>query len=167
MYIYIISHPKFEGWIKLGRAINPQKRLDSFQTNCPNRSFKLEYFKETEYYFNIETYFNNQIIGNGYEWYKIKVKDAINIINNILDELKVNPDYYCKGDNYKNSSYFKQNRYCRVKYNFIVDGKKFKGFPELSKYTNISSERLRKQFKDQYGYSFEIDGYEITYNKSV
>ena len=39
-YVYIISHPKYEGEYKVGIASNVQRRLKSYQTSDPAREYK-------------------------------------------------------------------------------------------------------------------------------
>lgn len=85
-YIYIIVHPKFEGWIKLGRTVDLKKRLDGYQTGCPFRDYKIVYSKfipNTITVTNIENYFKTTVHNNGFEWFNISVEDAISIIENL------------------------------------------------------------------------------------
>ena len=34
-------HPGFPGWVKVGSAVDPKKRLSSYQTGDPNRSYRM------------------------------------------------------------------------------------------------------------------------------
>lgn len=43
-YMYVISNPAFKGWYKVGRALDLQKRLASYQTSSPFKDYKLEWF---------------------------------------------------------------------------------------------------------------------------
>lgn len=87
LYIYVIIHPKFEGWIKLGRTINLANRLRSYQTNCPNREYSYVYTKFTslENVCKIENYFKTNVYNNGWEWFKIDIKKAIETIEIIIN----------------------------------------------------------------------------------
>lgn len=102
MYIYIITHPKFEGWIKLGRTNNLQNRLNSYQTGCPNREYKIDYFKEVniDQAYSIEKHFNTFIKNNGYEWFNISIEEGINTINTVIENkisyIKFEDRYVCK-----------------------------------------------------------------------
>lgn len=69
MYIYVISNPAFEGWIKIGKANKVDSRLRGYQTYCPGRDFKLEFYIITKYAYLIEGYFKKYISGNGNEWF--------------------------------------------------------------------------------------------------
>jgi hypothetical protein len=42
-FVYIISHPRFMGYLKIGRAFNPESRLAGYQTGCPERAYRLDY----------------------------------------------------------------------------------------------------------------------------
>lgn len=39
-FLYIIAHPRLPG-MKIGRAFNPESRLRSYQTGCPERAYEL------------------------------------------------------------------------------------------------------------------------------
>lgn len=34
-------HPRFAGWIKIGSAVSPAKRLSSYQTGDPERAYRM------------------------------------------------------------------------------------------------------------------------------
>jgi ubiquitin C-terminal hydrolase len=85
-YIYVISHPKFKGWVKIGRAIDVNKRLDSYQTGCPNREYKLEYHILVDDPFLYEYYFSSVKKSNGYEWFNIEIAEAIHTIEDLNNE---------------------------------------------------------------------------------
>ena len=40
-FVYVISHPAFPGYVKIGRAFNPESRLRGYQTGCPERRYRL------------------------------------------------------------------------------------------------------------------------------
>lgn len=73
-HVYIISHPMFAEYFKVGVAKDVKARLNSYQTSDPHRSYKLEFSHETHLYFEIEahvhTHFDNQ-----YEWVKANLED--------------------------------------------------------------------------------------------
>lgn len=86
-YIYIITHPKFEGWVKLGRTNNPTERLRSYQTGCPNREYVMNFVIETkrEYLEYIENYIHSLYRGE-YEWYESTIDEMIRDINYCIDK---------------------------------------------------------------------------------
>ena len=44
-YVYIINNPCWEGWLKVGMAIDAKDRCNSYQTSSPLRDYKLCYSK--------------------------------------------------------------------------------------------------------------------------
>ena len=80
-YVYVISHPNFKGFYKVGIASDWQSRLNSYQTSDPERQYKIEYklltprFRETEKY--IHKSFENK-----HEWVKGDLDAIIEAIKN-------------------------------------------------------------------------------------
>jgi hypothetical protein len=85
--VYIITNPAWKGWIKIGMAIEAEDRLKGYQTSSPLRDFKLKFKK----------YFDNKRIAEQQahslcakkaikrkgEWFKVDLKIAKDIINNM------------------------------------------------------------------------------------
>jgi hypothetical protein len=128
MYIYIITHPLFDEWIKLGRAKDVNKRLDVYQTACPLRDFKLEYYVKTDHPDIIETHFKKTIRTNNHEWFKCSVKNAINEVNKQL--------VLIESEQYRQSFYKKKYVYKkktnRMSFDYIVDGILFTSIIQLT-----------------------------------
>lgn len=40
-FVYVISHPLFTDYVKIGRAFDPDARLRGYQTGCPLRQYAL------------------------------------------------------------------------------------------------------------------------------
>ena len=40
-FVYVITHPAFPGYVKVGRAYDPESRLKGYQTGCPHRAYEL------------------------------------------------------------------------------------------------------------------------------
>lgn len=95
IYLYIITHPKFSGWIKLGRTNNLANRLNTYNTGCPFKEYKYEYYIEIsqQIIYNVEQHFKINIHSNGYEWFEISVENAIKLINKVINE---NISYTCR-----------------------------------------------------------------------
>lgn len=87
-YIYIIIHPLYPDWVKIGRSTNPKRRLDSYQTHNPTRSYKMYFKKYTNKINYIERYFKKNIFPNGHEWFKIKKEKAEKIIIKLIKEIE-------------------------------------------------------------------------------
>lgn len=88
--VYIITNPAWEGWIKVGMAIDANDRCNGYQTSSPMRDYKLQYTKD----FNDRRAAEAQahklcgkkaLQQNG-EWFKINIKDAIKLIESITEE---------------------------------------------------------------------------------
>lgn len=40
-FVYLITNGHFDGWVKVGQSTNPVRRLASYQTSDPTRSYQL------------------------------------------------------------------------------------------------------------------------------
>ena len=80
-YIYIISHPKFKGYYKVGIAKDYKTRLNSYQTSDPDRAYKMEYFYLTPHFRETEKYIHN-LFDNKFEWIKARLEDIKKEIKN-------------------------------------------------------------------------------------
>lgn len=86
-FVYVIGHPSFDGFVKVGRAFNPESRLAGYQTGCPRRAYELHhavYFPdahraEGEMHARLWQY---QAEG---EWFELPVREAINAINQLRE----------------------------------------------------------------------------------
>lgn len=84
-FIYFIINPIFKHWIKIGSTLNLDDRLISYQICDPYRQYKIIYSKFFKNRKHAEIHIHNLFAkqrGNG-EWFKINVKKAIKIINNL------------------------------------------------------------------------------------
>ena len=84
-YVYIISHPKFKGYYKVGIAKDYKTRLNSYQTSDPDRAYKMEYFYLTPHFRETEKYIHN-LFDNKFEWIKGNLKDIVQKIENYKDK---------------------------------------------------------------------------------
>lgn len=73
-FVYIISHPMFPNFYKVGVAKNVKARLNSYQTSDPERSYKLEFAYETHLYYETEAHIH-ELFDNKYEWVKADLED--------------------------------------------------------------------------------------------
>jgi hypothetical protein len=155
MYIYVITHPKFEGWIKLGRAVDVNKRLRTYQTHCPDRDFKLEFSIKTPYYKQIEGYFDYFIKEQKREWFKCSVEFSINKIKEIVEDIE---------NNNINFNYHKRS--LSILYDYIVDDKIFHTIRELSEYVKVDIKTLSVKMSKLLPYR-EINGFKILKQKHI
>ena len=79
-HVYILTHPLFDGWVKIGITSYLTKRLKNYQINDPMRSYEIYFSKWFEDAFRVEKYFKNNVPSNGYEWFEISKEKAKIII---------------------------------------------------------------------------------------
>ena len=80
-YVYIVSHPKYEGEYKVGIAKNWKLRLNSYQTSDPDRQYKIEFKYETPWFRETEQFIHEKF-ENKHEWVKGDLQDIIQKIKN-------------------------------------------------------------------------------------
>ena len=89
-YIYAISNPAWEGWLKLGMAIDPNDRCSSYQTSSPLRDYVLihsRFFKDRRKAESKMHILAEKIAENfNSEWFELSKENAITIIDSIEDE---------------------------------------------------------------------------------
>ena len=86
-HVYIISNPCWDGWIKVGMAVDAEDRCNGYQTSSPFRDYKLcytKYFKDRR---SAEQTAHKELkkISVKYkgEWFKVSTKEAANLIQAI------------------------------------------------------------------------------------
>ena len=86
-FVYILTNPAWEGWLKVGMAIDAEDRRNSYQTSSPLRDYILEYKKFFTNRSEAEQEVHKQLIGKGNifngEWFQVSVKKAKKIIEAI------------------------------------------------------------------------------------
>ena len=83
-YVYIIANPSFDGWLKIGMAIDAEDRCNSYQTSSPHRDYRLLYARRFNDRRKAETKTMNKLKKvvkeyNG-EWFKTDRNTAQQII---------------------------------------------------------------------------------------
>ncbi|MGI9462146.1 MAG: DNA methyltransferase, partial [Alphaproteobacteria bacterium] len=87
-YIYIISHPKYKKWLKVGIAKNPEARLKQYQTADPDRKYKMEKIFQTPHNADIEKMIH-QHYNAPTEWVATgEVDEVFNLIKQFDTEIK-------------------------------------------------------------------------------
>ena len=86
-HVYIINNPCWDGWIKIGMAIDAEDRCNSYQTSSPHRDYTLLYSRRFKDRRKAETktmYKLKKIVKehNG-EWFKIDRHTAQEIIEEL------------------------------------------------------------------------------------
>ena len=89
-YVYAISNPAWEGWIKIGMAMDASDRCNSYQTSSPLRDYKLEVAVPVEDRRKAETMAHkkaNELAEDRQaEWFKLPLHSAINIVRSMENE---------------------------------------------------------------------------------
>ena len=89
--VYIITNPNFDGWVKVGMAIDSQDRLNGYQTSSPFRDYQLHSFwdvanrrgAETAAHAKLEKTYERRG-----EWFKCTPEQATEVVSNITEEYK-------------------------------------------------------------------------------
>ena len=86
-YVYIIANPSFDGWLKVGMAIDAEDRCNGYQTSSPHRDYKLLYARRFNDRRTAETKTMNKLKKvvkehNG-EWFKTDRNTAQEIIERL------------------------------------------------------------------------------------
>jgi hypothetical protein len=81
-FVYAITNPAFPGYVKIGRALDPEDRLASFQTGDPLRRYKLEGYRYSKDRYAAEQSVHSALKPwwAGGEWFLVSVKDALNAL---------------------------------------------------------------------------------------
>ena len=85
-YVYIITNPNFNGWIKVGCALNAEDRLKSFQTGSPYRDYELKWSTWSEDKLDTESKAHEELSKHGErrnEWFNMPVHKAIEYIERL------------------------------------------------------------------------------------
>jgi len=88
--VYIISNPAWQGWYKVGMAVDAWDRCASFQTSSPFRDYKVEYCKHFKDRRSAEKQVHSLLldlhIPNKGEWFQATVEQLKQQIQSIEGE---------------------------------------------------------------------------------
>ena len=79
-YIYIIVNPAWNNWVKIGRALNVDSRIKSYNTSSPYRDYKIIHYVKVSNPNIIENFFYNKYGKQNNEWFNITAEKAIKTI---------------------------------------------------------------------------------------
>lgn len=89
--VYIITNPNFEGWVKVGMAIDSEDRLNGYQTSSPFRDYHLHSFWDVSNRRNAEAAAHAELektYERRGEWFKCTPEQATEVVSNITEEYK-------------------------------------------------------------------------------
>ena len=87
--VYIITNPAWEGWVKVGMAVDANDRAGNYQTASPYRDYELGYVVETKDRRATETETHarlGDLFEQRNEWFKCSVEMAKRIIDGVVEE---------------------------------------------------------------------------------
>ncbi len=79
-YIYIVSNPAWNNWVKIGRALNIENRIRGYNTSSPYRDYKMIYYVKVNNPTMLENFFYNKYGKQNHEWFNITAENAIKTI---------------------------------------------------------------------------------------
>ncbi len=89
-HIYVVSNPAWEGWYKVGMAVDAEDRCRTYQTSSPLRDFKLEYSEFFADRKETEKLVHNKLTAIGCdnrgEWFKLSLNKIKTIIKDMPNE---------------------------------------------------------------------------------
>ena len=95
-YIYIITNPAWDGWVKIGMAVDAEDRLKGYQTSSPLRDYKLEFSIPVDDRRMAENMAHEKASWIAEEqrgeWFKIPIDKAVSLVKDL------------KGENYNENS---------------------------------------------------------------
>ena len=81
-YVYIISNLHYENLYKVGVSNDVERRLNGYQTGCPNRAFKVEYKKYFSNYREVENEIHSKFKYKA-EWVEGNLKEIIDFMEKL------------------------------------------------------------------------------------
>tara|TARA_B100001939_G_scaffold322789_1_gene313547 strand:+ start:383 stop:931 length:549 start_codon:yes stop_codon:yes gene_type:complete len=86
-YVYILTNPAWDEWVKVGMAVNPKDRCSTFQTSSPFRDYKIYYRKKFKLKKEAETKAHKLLRKESFdfkkEWFKIDKEKAKELIKKL------------------------------------------------------------------------------------
>ena len=83
-FVYVLSHPKFSPWCKVGHSRDPERRLSTYNTGCPTRSYTLNGYEYFEDRVKIEEHIHNIVERDGYprkgEWFNCPSQYVLDLL---------------------------------------------------------------------------------------
>ena len=87
-WVYIITHPKFEGACKVGISNNVRQRLAQYQVGCPMRAYRLEFAREYQDISNTIDEVYRRLDGHRLkgEWFDLSAQEIIDVLTELFEE---------------------------------------------------------------------------------
>lgn len=88
--VYVITNPAWEGWVKVGMAVDAEDRAGNYQTSSPYRDYELAYVVDTPDRRATEAEAHKRLsdmFEQRNEWFKCDVEIAKRWIDSVIGEL--------------------------------------------------------------------------------
>lgn len=88
-FIYGVTHPRFPGYVKVGKARSAAQRLRQYNTGCPHRAYELAFAIVVPNMHEAEQRAFRRLRGSrveGTEWFAIHPQDAFNLLTSLSEE---------------------------------------------------------------------------------
>jgi len=88
--VYIIANPAWEGWVKVGMAVDSEDRLKNYQTSSPERDYELFDYEEFDDRRVAESMVHDYLrkrFKHKNEWFECSAESAMKAIDAIHSEL--------------------------------------------------------------------------------
>jgi hypothetical protein len=80
-FVYVISNPAWSSWVKVGHSRDPERRLSSYNTGCPERDYTLDGYIYFEKRLDAEQKIHQALKEDGFlnkgEWFKCSPSYAL------------------------------------------------------------------------------------------
>jgi len=86
-WIYVVANPSWNGWVKIGRAINVERRIVCYNTSSPFRDYELVFCTRVNNPNLIEKYFFEKYGTENNEWFNISKDEAIYQIKKLIERI--------------------------------------------------------------------------------
>lgn len=88
-FVYIISHPAWPEYFKIGHAFDLKKRLNNYQTGCPHRAYCLKFWQHFEDRITAEKEIHDKLKKHNFkeEWFDCDLDEAIHAITEYAQSL--------------------------------------------------------------------------------
>ena len=86
-YVYVISNPAFEGWVKVGRATDIKNRISTLQSGVPHiHRYQVEYIVDFPDDVPVHWELEGRGIERSGEWFRCAKHEAIAAVKKVMAE---------------------------------------------------------------------------------
>lgn len=86
-YVYVITNPAFEGWVKVGRATDMKKRMSALQTSVPHiHRYRVEMVVDFHDDIPVHWELEDRKIERSGEWFRCSKHEAIEAVKKVMAE---------------------------------------------------------------------------------